>query len=100
MAQIGAAELIVGLHGAGLANVAFARRGVILLEFKGFYGVTDFVYRKFVQLVHGGFVAVRAAESQKAHFLTETQAASAAQCVAALQSGEAYPSRAARGWFT
>ena len=51
---IGAADLIIGLHGAGLANVLFARRGAILLEYKGFYGITDFVYRKMVQLVHDG----------------------------------------------
>ena len=36
MAEVHAADLVVGLHGAGLGNVAFARRGVVLLEFKGF----------------------------------------------------------------
>ena len=37
------------LHGAGLANVMFAREGAVVVEFKGSYGMTDFVYRKYAQ---------------------------------------------------
>ena len=91
---IGAADLIIGLHGAGLANVLFARRGAILLEYKGFYGITDFVYRKMVQLVHGGFVAVRADENARTHLVNPEQAAAGVHCVHALLSNE--PTRLAR----
>ena len=91
---ISGADLIVGLHGAGLTNVLFARRGALLLEYKGFYGITDFVYRKMVQLVHGGFVAVRADENARAHLISPLQAAVGVQCVDALLSAE--PERLAR----
>lgn len=41
--------MLLGLHGAGLANVMFAREGAVVVEFKGSYGMTDFVYRKYAQ---------------------------------------------------
>ena len=36
------ADVLVGLHGAGLANIIFAREGAVLIEFKGDYGRTDY----------------------------------------------------------
>jgi len=93
---VSSADLIVGLHGAGLANVLFGKVGVLLLEYKGFYGVTDFVYRKMTQLVHGGFVAVRANEDPKTHYITSTQARAGVQCVRALLDHGGDAARVAR----
>jgi len=37
-------DVIVGIHGAGLTNAAFCRRGVVVIEFKTPYGYTDRAY--------------------------------------------------------
>ena len=37
-------DVIIGMHGAGLTNAAFARRGVAIIELKGNYGYPDRAY--------------------------------------------------------
>ena len=51
------AEVVVGLHGAGLANALFARRGHILIELKGRYRHENDYFRKIAQARHGGYIA-------------------------------------------
>ena len=85
---ISRASVILGLHGAGLANVIFAREGAILIEFKGDYGLTDFVYRKYSQANFGGWAILHIEETNKAHYVTASQAA-VARKLEHLQSGDA-----------
>ena len=86
---ISRASVLLGLHGAGLANVIFAREGAILIEFKGDYGLTDFVYRKYSQANFGGWAILHIEETNKAHYVTASQAAVARACLEHLQSGDA-----------
>ena len=67
-------DVVFGPHGAGLANVVFAREGAILVEFKGDYGVTDYVYRKYVQAAYGGWVVLHIEEDNEKHYVTPARA--------------------------
>jgi capsular polysaccharide biosynthesis protein len=51
------ADIIIGLHGAGLTNAMFSRKGVVVVEFKSAYGSAE-VYRKIAQSREGGYVMV------------------------------------------
>lgn len=97
LALISNARVLVGLHGAGLANAMFAREGVVVVEFKGSYGMTDFVYRKYAQTVHGGFVALHVRETRLKHALTAAHAAIVRHCLTELIEG---PATAAADTFT
>ena len=89
--HISQASVVIGLHGAGLANVMFAREGAILLEFKGWYGLTDYVYRKYVQAIYGGWAVLHIDEprGKLGHVLTDEHAVVARECLADLQQGGA-----------
>lgn len=56
--QLARARVLVGVHGAGLANVLFARRGAVLVELKTGYRHENDLFRKLSQAVGGGYVAV------------------------------------------
>ena len=93
LSHISRASVVLGLHGAGLANVMFAREGAILIEFKGWYGLTDYVYRKYVQAVYGGWVTLHIDEHRGrnayGHVVTDEHAAVARFCLEDLQAGGA-----------
>ena len=118
------AALVFGPHGAGLANVIFARLGVVLVELKtgctgrggpqtiarasGHLpmharkharslrtratcadGITDYVYRKYVQMVRGGFVTLKLGTDFKDEPVVSASLARVAhECIAALQLGD------------
>jgi len=42
--------MVVGLHGAGLANAAFARRGVVLVELKSHFNRASDLFKKIAQV--------------------------------------------------
>ena len=98
---LGAADIIFGPHGAGLANVLFVREGAVLIELKSDYGLTAFEYRKFIQTVHGGFAAIRVRSAtptsdvkKQGVEVTDETALIVHECIAALQVGD--PQRCAR----
>ena len=65
----------------------------MLAQFKGDYAITDFVYRKYTQAVHGGWAIVHIEETDQGHHVTREQALVARTCVEALQRGEPHVCR-------
>ena len=90
MASLRNASLLVGLHGAGLMNVLFARLHAVLLEFatddQNGVGKAVRMYRSAIQSLHGGYAAVHARRAAAKGFtLSAAQLADAAQCVEILE---------------
>lgn len=52
------ADIVVGMHGAGLANALFAREKFVLVELHGSYGANLDLFRKIAQARRGGYVSV------------------------------------------
>merc|ERR1712070_473468 len=52
------ADIVIGMHGAGLYNVAMARNGVVLIELKSpaLQGWKDGVLHLLAQGSHGGYI--------------------------------------------
>ena len=49
-------------------------RPCVLAQFKGDYAITDFVYRKYTQAVHGGWGIIHIEETDQGHHVTREQA--------------------------
>ena len=58
VALFAGAGIVVGMHGAGLTNIAFTPRGSVLVELKGWYKNENDLFRKVVQARWGGYVGV------------------------------------------
>ena len=58
VALFASAGIVVGMHGAGLTNIAFTPRGSVLVELKGWYKNENDLFRKVVQARWGGYVGV------------------------------------------
>ena len=86
MKLLSSAAVVVGLHGAGLANILFARRAPVLVELKASYGGTSFEYQRLTHLMGGGYAAVHLDEPPS---VTEAHAASVHGCIVAIQRGQA-----------
>ncbi|KAJ8610603.1 hypothetical protein CTAYLR_007174 [Chrysophaeum taylorii] len=56
--RFSAADLVVGMHGAGLANALFAPNHFVLVELHGGYGASLDLFRKISQARRGGYVSV------------------------------------------
>ena len=53
------ADIVLGPHGAGLANALLARRGLVLVEVHGDFGAELDLFRKVADGRAGGYVSVR-----------------------------------------
>ena len=53
------ADVVLGPHGAGLANALLARRGLVLVEVHGDFGAELDLFRKVADGRAGGYVSVR-----------------------------------------
>ena len=62
----GAADVVLGPHGAGLANALLARRGLVLVEIHGDFGAELDLFRKVADGRAGGYVSVRGASRVRA----------------------------------
>ena len=83
------ASVIIGLHGAGLSNVLFAREGALMIELKGAYGINDYVYRKYTQAIYGGWATIHVDERASGeHVVSPTQAAAVGACLLALRADD------------
>ena len=54
----GRADFIVGAHGAGLSNMAFAQRGAVLVDLKTWFRREQDMFRKLAQARWGGYISV------------------------------------------
>ena len=97
IARLSRASVVLGLHGANLMNMIYARPGAVLVEFKGSYALDrSDMYRRVAQSIGGGYVSLRVQEFGSAkrvsdkmspgHRVTEAVAASANACIAALHA--------------
>jgi hypothetical protein len=85
---ISRASLVIGLHGAGLMNVLFAKQNAVLVELFGSKGLTWVVHRRAVQTIQGGYIAVHIEERQSHHLLHRSHAQTVRDCVRALWASE------------
>ena len=53
------ADVVVGPHGAGLANALLARRGLVVVEIHADFGSEQDLFRKVADARGGGFLSVR-----------------------------------------
>lgn len=52
------ADIILGMHGAGLSNALFAPEGFVLVELHGAYGASLDLFRKIAQARMGGYISM------------------------------------------
>jgi len=83
---ISRASVMIGLHGAGLMNVIFAKKKAVLVELFGSKGITWAVHRRAVQSIHGGYVGVRVTEQRAHHSLNLRHAVVVRECVTAVRN--------------
>jgi len=79
----------VGLHGAGLMNILYARHGAVLVELFGSYGTLWAKHRRAVLSIGGGYVALRAFQRRDRHYITTQHARAIRHCVSSLRRGNA-----------
>ena len=88
------ADIIVGPHGAGLTNAAFAPPGVVLVELKSSFHRGSDVFKKIAQGRSGGHVWVNTEQGgppEHGQTLSEELSAAAACCALALwRQGQEY----------
>jgi len=58
-----AADIVIGLHGAGLANLALARQGAVLVELKSHFMRASDVFQKIALGKGGGYLWVNTARA-------------------------------------
>lgn len=86
---ISRSSLMFGLHGAGLANAIFAKRGSILVELFGGYGIGWVTHRRSIQTIGGGYIAAKVIEARTHHIINESHAHSIRSCISDLRGGNA-----------
>ena len=57
-ATFNSADIVVGLHGAGLTNAALASRGHVVVELKSHYNRASDLFKKIAQAREGGYMWV------------------------------------------
>jgi len=83
------AQVLISLHGAGLINGIFARKGVVLVELHGGYGADDVIFRRLAQGRRGGYMKVKLDEKLDSHDLGPGGRATAvARCAVKLFEGQ------------
>ena len=58
MAKISDADIVYGLHGAGLANSFYSRKGNVLVEIVGNYGGDSLFYTRVAAATYGDWLRV------------------------------------------
>lgn len=82
------ADIILGMHGAGLSNALFAPEGFVLVELHGAYGASLDLFRKIAQARKGGYISVATVGSVKkavrGMILDKSNSSSLTDCAIAL----------------
>ena len=78
------ADIVIGMHGAGLANSLFAPLNFVLVELHSAYGSDLDLFRKLAQARQGGYVSVTAAVAGDGAFLDLPNATNVVDCAVAL----------------
>lgn len=86
------ADIIVGLHGAALANALFARTAPVVAELAGPYGERSELFRKVAQARHGAHFQMRVTPTgsgpNHCHAITTATAEATADCALQLWLGD------------
>ena len=78
------ADVVVGPHGAGLANAMLAGDGLVVAEIHGEFGSEQDLFRKVADARRGGYVSVRGRGSGSGMTLSDADADKVAACALGL----------------
>lgn len=85
---VSTADVVVSLHGAGLINGLFAKRGATLIELHGTYGCDDVIFRRLAQGRQGGYMKVAVDEGKESHTIGLERAKVVGGCALRLFRGQ------------